>query len=138
MKAYVTSLRAARLTTSPPRHAIRNAKNATLPHWPGETQTCPVSSHHRDDAEVRRIEEVLAVELDEELAAMAMMAAASASAAELVRSSRHSESPEISALLGSNRGRLHSRVQTYWVDSAVARMAMARPGPISKSSPNTP
>ena len=32
MNAYVTSLRAARLTTSPPRHVIRKPKNATLPH----------------------------------------------------------------------------------------------------------
>src|SRR5689334_23833231 len=36
--AYVTSLRAARFTTSPPRQAIRKPKYATLPHWPGETQ----------------------------------------------------------------------------------------------------
>jgi hypothetical protein len=32
MNAYVTSLRAARLTTRPPRQVIRNPKNATLPH----------------------------------------------------------------------------------------------------------
>ena len=44
MKASVTSLRAARLTTRPPRQAIRNPKNAAFPHWPGETHTCPVAS----------------------------------------------------------------------------------------------
>jgi hypothetical protein len=39
MKAIVTSLRAARLTTRPPRHAIKNANSAALPHWPGDTHT---------------------------------------------------------------------------------------------------
>ena len=38
----VTSARAARFTTSPPAEASRKAKTAVLPHWPGETQTCPV------------------------------------------------------------------------------------------------
>jgi len=32
MNAYVTSLRAARFTTSPPRQTVRNPKKATLPH----------------------------------------------------------------------------------------------------------
>src|SRR2546430_12068309 len=39
MNAYVTSLRAARFTTSPPRQALREAQNARVPHWPGGTQT---------------------------------------------------------------------------------------------------
>ena len=38
-KAYVTSLRAARLTTSAPAQAMRKPKKAALPHWPGDTQT---------------------------------------------------------------------------------------------------
>src|SRR5439155_1672013 len=38
-KASVTSTRAARLTTNPPRQMTRKAKNAKSPHWPGETQT---------------------------------------------------------------------------------------------------
>ncbi len=32
MNAYVTSLREARFTTSPPTHMIRNPKKATFPH----------------------------------------------------------------------------------------------------------
>ena len=37
--AYEISLRAARLTTSPPMHVMRNPKKATFPHCPGETHT---------------------------------------------------------------------------------------------------
>jgi len=38
MNAYVTSARAARLTTTLPTQAISKAKNATDPHCPGDTQ----------------------------------------------------------------------------------------------------
>jgi hypothetical protein len=40
----VTSLRAARLTTTPPRHAIRKARTAVLPHCPGDTHASPLAA----------------------------------------------------------------------------------------------
>ena len=47
------------------------------------------------------------------LLAMVTMAAAMARPTELVRSRRQSESPEISALRGSNAARVQMRVQAY-------------------------
>ena len=64
--------------------------------------------------------------------------AAAAIAGESVRSSRHSERPEISALRGSNRGTPASRPHTAWAASALASVTPIRAGPISKPSAATP
>jgi hypothetical protein len=97
------SLRAARVTTRPPRHAINSAKNATFPHWPGDTQAWPVSSITTIPKFVglnrcwpsMRITNLLAT---------VTTAATTASSKELVRSSRHKDSPEMRALRGSKAG----------------------------------
>ena len=94
--------------------------------------------HHRDDAEVRRVEEVLAVESKDELAGDGDDGGRSARPTEFVRSSKHSDRPEIRALRGSNAGSFQSRVQAYCVTSATARIVAARSPAISKSRTSIP
>ena len=94
-----------RWTTRPPAQASRNPKKAALPHCAGETQASPGREHRRHDAEVRRVEDVLAAPAQQELARRPRRPRrATARSAELVRRSRQRDSPEISALLGSNAG----------------------------------
>ena len=71
-------------------------------------------------------------------AAMAMTAAAMASAAKSVRISRQSESPEMSADFGSNAGSFQSFVQASCVAIAVARIRTQRDGVMSNESHPSP
>ncbi len=134
----MTSLRAARLTTSPPRQASRKAKNAAFPHWPGETQTPPVASIVATMPKLVGLKTCLPRTRSANLPAMVTAAASAASAAELVRNSRQSDSPEIRALRGSKAGSRQTRVQAYWVSRATASRRSARPGGISRSRRVTP
>jgi len=69
---------------------------------------------------------------------MATAAVSIARPSEPVRSSRQSESAEISALRGSNRPRPVSQVQARCVLSAVTMIATAVQAWTSRSSHNTP
>src|SRR6476659_10469697 len=100
MNANVTSLRAARLTTSPPRHAIRNAKNATFPHCAGETHTSPVASIVATTPKFVGLNRCLPLIRITNLLLTVTMAAAIERDDEIVRSRRQRESHEISALRG--------------------------------------
>jgi hypothetical protein len=85
-----------------------------------------VRREQRDhDAEVGGVEDVAAVPAQRELARDRDRAASIASARWFVRSSRHSDRPEISALRGSNAGRRAARVQIHWVASAASNVAIA-------------
>src|SRR5580704_14846048 len=133
MKATVTSLRAARLTTRPPRHAIRNAKNATLPHWPGDTHTSPVVAISAMMPRLVGLKMCLPPILMTNLLETATTAAADAISRLLVRSSRQSESPEMSALRASKAGSFQATVQAYWVTTAVPVRSAAQGSETSKS-----
>ena len=90
----MTSLRAARFTTSMPAQAIAKAKDAAVPHCPGETHAGRCVEQQRHEREVGGVEDVLAAHAEHELRADGDGRAepprpASAS----VRSSRHSEAP---------------------------------------------
>ena len=64
---HAMSQRRARCVTRPPSTTNQPASARSLPHCPGDTQV-PGSSDERDDhAEVRRVEEVLAVDAQHEL-----------------------------------------------------------------------
>jgi hypothetical protein len=126
------------LTTSPPRHAIRNAKNATLPHCPGETHTSPLASIIATTPRFVGLNRCLPLIRITNLLAMVTMAAAMARRREFVRRSRHSESPEMRALRGSNAGRRQSRVHTNCVRSDVPIIDAAWMSGISKSSRTSP
>src|SRR5437868_2900348 len=104
MNAKLTSLRAARLTTIPPRHAIRNAKVAAFRHCPGDTQASLVKNIIATMPKFVGLNICLPRNRNTNLLATVIAAAAAASASEFVRKSRQSESPEIHALRGSNRG----------------------------------
>ena len=79
-KAHVTSLRAARFTTSPPRQASRNAKTAALPHWPGRDPDLAGDQHHRDEPKFVGLKTCLPRTRSTNLLAMATTAASTASA----------------------------------------------------------
>src|SRR5437870_1928428 len=100
INAIVMSLRAARLTTNPPRQAIKNAKNAALPHWPGDTHTWSVNRIIETMAKFVGLNKCLPFTRTTNLLAIAIAGAATASASEFVRNSRHSDSPDIHALRG--------------------------------------
>jgi hypothetical protein len=105
MNASVTSARAARVTTKDPAQAIRNAKNAAVPHCPGDTHTCFVASSSATRAPSVGLKTCLPRTLIRNLLAIATTAARQAMAWTFVRNSRHSDSPEIRALreLDANR-----------------------------------
>lgn len=138
MNAYVTSLRAARFTTSPPRHAIRKAKNAALPHWPGETHTRSVSSIIATIPKFVGLNTCFPLKRSTNLLAIATAAAAAVMTSEFVLSSRQRERPEMSGLRGSKAASPQARVQTYCVSSAVPTAAATCAAVISKSSPSRP
>jgi hypothetical protein len=134
----VTSARLARVTTRQPADARRKPKVAALPHWPGDTHTCPVSAIIATRPKFVGLNTCFRRHCSANLLAIATVAAAMATSGSLARHSRQSESPEMSALLGSNAGSPQTRPHTYCVASAVPRMAMARSGPTSKSSHTMP
>jgi len=107
---------------------MRKAKNATLPHWPGETQASFVVSSRATIAPLVGLKRCLPFQRMRNLPAMAMTAPAASTQAWLLRRRRQSESAEMSALRGSNRGRRQIFVQSHCVARAVAVMRMARPG----------
>jgi hypothetical protein len=121
----VTSLRAARFTTSPPAEARRNPNTAVLPHWPGETHTWPVTSIMATRAKFVGLKTCLAPTRRRNLLPIAVAAVSTARVRELVRSRRQSDSPEISALFGSKPGRPDRRVPANCARRTVARIAMA-------------
>src|SRR2546422_362065 len=111
-KANVTSLRDARLITSPPRHTSRNAKYAAAPHWPGDTQAWPsLANVATTRAKFVGLRICLLSSRRRNLLKMASPAAPIARRSEFVRSSKQSDNPEMSALFGSKAGSFHSRVQ---------------------------
>src|SRR5205823_2290919 len=85
----------ARFTRRPPRHAMRNAKKATLPHCPGDTQTRSVSSIIATMPTFVGLKMCLPPTRRTNLLAIVTAAAATARSSELVRSSRQSERPEM-------------------------------------------
>src|SRR5436190_6192143 len=110
----VTSARAARLTTRPPRHTTKKPNKAKSPHWPGETQTLlPVKIIIRTMPKLVGLKMCLPFQRRVNLLAMVTNAVAAARSKELVRSKRQRERPEMSALLGSNAGTLQMRVRKY-------------------------
>ena len=137
-KANVTSARAARWTTTSPTQAIRKAKKVVLPHWPGETQTASVAVNIATRPKLVGLKTCLPSHRTTNLLAMATAAVRTASSATSVRSSRQSERPEISALLGSNAGSRQMRVHAYWLVSAEPRTRAARPGLTSNPSDAVP
>src|SRR5436309_14995404 len=137
--ARVTSARAARVTTRPPTHAMRNPKNAPLPHWPGDTQTRPSAHSSRETrAKFVGLNRCLAFQRKANLLAMAATAATAASQSASLLNSRQSDRAEMSALLGSNSGSLQSRVKTYCESSATERIVADAVHVTSKRSPAAP
>ena len=134
----VTSARLARVTTRHPADARRKPKVAALPHWPGDTHTCPVTSIITTRPKFVGLKTCLRRQRKANLLAIAAVAVATARSGSLVRQRRQSESPEMSALFGSKAGSPHIRPHTYWVANAVPRMAIMRSGPTSKSSQAMP
>src|SRR5690349_15432774 len=96
--AYVTSLRAARFTTSPPRQAMRNPKKATLPHCPGETQIGAPSDINKTSPKLVGLKRCFPFHLTTNLLETVTTAASAATTARLVRQRRQRESPEMRAL----------------------------------------
>lgn len=133
-----TSARPARITTSPPRQAIRKAKNATLPHWPGLTHTRPsLTSMSSTSAMFVGLKRCLPRQRSANLDPMAMTAASMASHHELQRHSRHKDSPEMSALRHSKRNPIHFE-NSHWIPRTVAKIRDARVVVTSKSSATMP
>src|SRR5215471_15723710 len=97
-KANVTSDRAARLTTSEPTHARKNAKNAAAPHCPGDTQTRFVRSSIATIPPLVGLKRCLPSTRIRNLQAIVTIAATTATSVRFVRRSRQSDSPEIRAL----------------------------------------
>src|SRR5438034_11660260 len=122
----VTSARLARVTTRPPADARRKAKVAALPHWPGDTHTCPVTSIITTRPTFVGLKTCLRRQRKANLLAIAAVAVATARSGSLVRQRRQSESPEMSALLGSKAASPHIRPHTYWVADGVPTMAIVR------------
>jgi len=91
---------------------MRNPKNATLPHWPGETQTGAPRSIRNTSPKLVGLKMCLPRHRTTNLLAIVITAPRTATAANGVRRRRQSESPEIRALLASNRGSRQSLVQT--------------------------
>src|SRR5262245_2993253 len=98
MNAYVTSDRAARLTTSAPAQTKRNASEAAAPHCPGETHTRLVKSSIATMPPFVGLKTCLPLTRITNFPAIVTIAATIASASSLVRNSRQSDRPEISAL----------------------------------------
>ncbi len=94
----MTSLRAARLTTSPPMQVMRNPKKATLPHCPGETQTRSVVARRRTMAKQVGLKRCFPFQRRMNLLAMAMTAATAMRRKPLLRRRSESESAEMAAL----------------------------------------
>lgn len=120
MNAQVTSARAARLTTSPPRQTIRKAKKATLPHCPGETHAWLDPSISTTIAKFVGLKTCFPRIRIRNLLAIATTAAARRSPGRSLRNSSASDSAEIAALRGS-KGMPAAREQIHCAISAVAR-----------------
>ena len=86
----------------PPTHTMPNAKNATLPHCPGDTHAQPsAQTSRRTSAKLVGLKRCLPFQRSKNLLATAAAGATAASQREFVRSRRQSDNPEISALRGS-------------------------------------
>ncbi len=130
----MTSPRAARCTTKRPAQAMKNAKNAALPHWPGETHARLVAARMAASAMFVGLKRCLPFQRRRNLLEMAMTAAAVAIAGDPVRRRRHSESAEIKALHGSKTGRRKVRVQASCAARAVETTRSTRKGETSNES----
>lgn len=124
--------------TRPPRQAIRNAKYAALPHWPGETQASPVSAIAATSPKFVGLNICLPFLRKMNLLAIVKMAAVTAIETKFVRRRRQRLRLEVSALLGSKAGSFQTQLQTYCVKSAAVRMAVALLRVISKSRKRAP
>src|SRR5207247_8328864 len=111
----VTSARLARVTARPPADARRKAKVAALPHWPGDTHICPVTSIITTRPTFVGLKTCLRRQRNANLLAIAAIAVATARSGSLVRQRRQSESPEMSALFGSQDGSPHRTPDSYSV-----------------------
>src|ERR1041385_5034120 len=98
MNAYVTSDLAARLTTSEPAQARRNAKNAAEPHCPGDTHACLLTSSIATMPPLVGLKTCLPSTRIRNFAATVTIAASTASSIRFVRRRRQRERPEINAL----------------------------------------
>lgn len=151
-KAAVTSTRDARVTTMMPREAMSSASNAASPHWPGETHAPEVASTVTAMPTLVGLKTCFAPTRMANLLAMVMTAAYAAMNGDSVRSSRHSESAEMRALLKSTRLRsvatpelrragseeTNVRQQSHCVVSETVRSVATISGRRSKRSQNTP
>ena len=103
MNASVTSLRAARLTTSIPAQAIVKAKAAAVPHCPGDTHARSVVSSSATSAPLVGLKTCLPRTRITNFDPTAMAEATAAIHSASVRSSRHRLSAEMSALFAPER-----------------------------------
>ena len=128
MNAKVTSLRAARLTTiaAEARHQEPEKRDRAPLAW--RHPDVIRQQQQRDDAAVGGVEEVLAMVRKRNLPAIARTPPRTARPVQLVRSSRQSDSPEISALLKLAGRGPSSRSQSAWVARTVASSSAARAG----------
>lgn len=117
---------------------MRKARNAACPHWPGDTHACPVARIIATSPKLVGLKMCLPRQRTTNLLAIVTAAPRAAIVSEFVRRRRHSDSPEISGLRGSNAGRRQRRVQSHCVASAVASIVAACAIPISKSSQTVP
>src|SRR5258705_3026398 len=109
----VTSARPARVTTRQPADAMRNPNVAALPHWPGDTHTCPVTSIIATRPKFVGVKTCLPRQRRANLLTIAAVAVRMARSGSLARHSKQKESPEINALFGSKRDNPQVRPQIY-------------------------
>src|SRR5262249_30874407 len=138
VKANVTSARRARGTTRQPADASRKLNVARLPHCPGDTHTPSVRESRATLAKFAGVDTCLPLHRRRNLLEIASAAASTASASSFVRSSRQSDSAEISALQGSNRVSPAAQPHAYCVASAVATISSTRDAGWPKSRPTSP
>lgn len=117
---------------------MRKAKNAALPHWPGETHARSVRSIIATIPKFVGLNTCLPLKRSTNLLAIAIAAATPAMISEFVRSSRQRDRPEMRGLRGSKAASPEARVHTYWMSSAVPAMAATCAPVISKSSLSSP
>jgi len=137
-KAKVTSARCARVTTTVPRQASRKPKVVALPHWPDETHTRSVTASIATNARFVGLKTCFPLERTTNLLPTATIAATAANHGAPVRSSRHKDRDEMSALFHSTRKRPTACEAAACVRRAAAIVTTTWVIPISKSSPIRP
>src|SRR5581483_427134 len=98
---------------------MKNPKNATLPHCPGDTQVRPcVASINATSAKFVGLNKCLPRHRNRNLLPTAATTPAVASQRLFVRSRRHNDNPEMRALRGSKLGKRDAFVPNHCVASA--------------------